>query len=127
MRILPVTQDVLTVQGEGHGGGNFGFGSALLLQVLRDGRVVICSMPEGLPGQGPAGGLSRLSSILSQFRQHGGIIGGVHHDGDASPVLGRRADHAGPADVDLFDGVLQGHPLAAHRLDEWIEVHHHHS
>ena len=127
MRILPVAQEVLTVQGEGHGGGNLGFRPALLLQVLRDGRVVICRVPEGLPGQGQAGGLSRLSSIPGQFRQHGGIIGGIHHDGDVGPVLGRRADHAGPADVDLLDGVLQGHPLAAHGLDEWVEVHHHHS
>ena len=43
-------------------------------------------------------------------------------DHDRIVVLGRRADHRRPADVDLLDGLVQRGPRARHGADERVQV-----
>ncbi len=53
------------------------------------------------------------------LRQHAGIVGRVDHHGDAAGfgamVLGGRAQHRRPADIDVFDGIGEACSLRAPR------------
>src|SRR5690606_13936601 len=83
-----------------------------------DGRVVGRQVREGLGGQ--------LETLLGGGALGGGgadplVVGGVDHDGDVGVVLGRGADHRGPADVDLLDDVVEA-GAGGHGLGEGVEV-----
>ena len=99
--------------------------SAGIAQVGRDGRVVLGRAPEGLVGQAVAGLRGQYPLVGAQLVQHRPVLRGIRHHGHALVVLGRAANHAGAADVDVLDGVREGGPGIRHRLLEGVERHHH--
>ena len=50
------------------------------------------------------------------------VLLGLGDHCDGLVVLCGRTDHAGAADVDVLDNVLEGYTLLEHRLLEWIQV-----
>jgi len=50
------------------------------------------------------------------------IVGRINGDGNGGMILGRRAHHGRPADVDIFDGLGSGAAGARDRLAEGIQV-----
>ena len=63
--------------------------------------------------------------VEQTIRENGAVVGRVAHDGDVPPVLRGAAHHRRTADVDVFDGVLEGDALLGDGLPERIQVHAH--
>ncbi len=84
-------------------------------EVRGDGRVVRAGVREGLAGERAP--LVQVEVSL----QSAGVVGGVHEDDHAGEVLRGRAQHGGPADVDVLQGLGLGH-AARDRLAEGVEV-----
>jgi len=57
---------------------------------------------------------SRALSALVHLPRHQGVVGGVHDDRDASPVLGRSPQKRDPAYVDHFDRRLERNGYRLH-------------
>ena len=63
--------------------------------------------------------------VLLHLLQHHGVIRRIGDDGDALIILRCSPQHGRPADVYVFDRLLQRHPFLCDRFLEWIEIHHH--
>ena len=96
-----------------------------IAQVGGDGRVVLRRSPEGLVGQAVAGIRGERPVVGAQLLQHRPVLRGIRDHAHALVVLGRPANHAGAADVDVLDGVREGGPGIRHCLLEGVERHHH--
>ncbi len=68
--------------------------------------------------------LERHPALLPYRLEHALVIVGIDNHSDVGVVLGRRADHRGPADVDVLDRLRVGGVLGDGCLER-IEVDHH--
>ncbi len=84
--------------------------------------IVSGSESEGLFGQTPAGFAIQTALVRLQFFNQGGIIGDASDDGNVFKVLGCRADHGRPADIDVLDEVAEGNAGLSCGLFEGIEI-----
>ena len=93
-------------------------------EVAGDRRLVARAVAERLLREvEPGGGVGAVLAVELLEQQR--VVDGIHHHRDVAEVLGRRAQHRRPADVDVLDGVVEGRALR-HLVLEGIEVHHHH-
>ncbi len=93
-------------------------------EVARDRRVVAAGVAEGLLGEVQA--RRRVDPFGSvELLEQQPVVRGVHHDGHVLEVLGGSPDHAGTADVDVLDGLVERAALGDLLL-EGIQVHHDH-
>ena len=81
-------------------------------------------MRERLARQPEARAPSETSPARVELREHARVVGRIDDDRDALVVLGRRADHRRPADVDVLDRLVERR-AARDRLAERVEVHDH--
>ena len=88
-----------------------------------DGGVVGGGALEGRQGAGPA--ILQAPGPGLQLLQEGVVLAGIREHGDRGVVLGGGADHAGAADIDLLDAVLEADAGLGDGGLEGIEVHHH--
>ena len=79
-------------------------------------------MAEDLLGERKAR-LGRHFALGADFLEHARVVDRVDDHGHRLVVLGRRTDHRGAADVDVFNGKLKGAVRTRDRLLERIEVH----
>jgi hypothetical protein len=86
-----------------------------------DGRVIGRGAGVGAGGEPPAQ-VQRRRAMRLQRRQHLGHVLRPGADRYIAMVLGRRADHRRPADVDVLDAGLEAR-ATGHRRLERIEVH----
>ncbi len=86
-----------------------------------DGRIIGSGRGERVARERLAQRGRRRPAIRFHLGEHGGIVGGVDHDGDALVVLRRRPDHGWAADIDILDA---GFEVRARRdgLLEGIEI-----
>ena len=118
MRVLAVTQRLHEVE----------FEEQLLVQpglrthVGRDHRIVLGGMGIGLGRELQARGLLGVAAG-ADFVENLRIVRRVADHRHVGPVLGRRTQHRGTADIDILDGVLHLHVGLRDRLPERIEVH----
>ena len=77
-----------------------------------DGRVVCRSTREGLGGQHLAQVERGGAAMLLHGIEHLTVVFRIDDHGDAGVVLGGRADHRRPADVDVLDAVGELAPFA---------------
>ncbi len=61
--------------------------------------------------------------MQSEFGQQLFVVGRLDHHGDVGVVLGGGADHRRPADVDVFDAIVESRAFGDGGLER-IEVHH---
>ena len=50
------------------------------------------------------------------------VVGRVNHHGDVLKILGGRADHGGPADIDVFNQLFEFHAGLGGGFFKGIEV-----
>jgi len=135
VRVLAVPQRGRQGEGHGHRGrrrdGARGRPSRrrrvpdLAPEPLRNGRVVARRVRERLPGQAGAQGQGvRPFTTAAQALQQGRVVGRVDAHRHGRVVLGGRADHRRPADVDVFDTHVErrGHGLIRDGLPEGVQV-----
>ncbi len=102
--------------------------SPIAAEVVGDGAVVLRGVLEGLDRQAEAGGGTDLALVAAHLLDHGAVVVRIDHHRDVAVVLGRRADHGGAADVDVFDrifeaavgvgdGLLEGIQIDRHQVD----------
>ena len=89
---------------------------------LRDGRIVLGRVGEGLLHKLKARIKSERTAMVGEFLDEIAVIERIGDGGDAKVVLGTRADHAGAADVDVRAGHLGRYAILSDRLAERIEV-----
>ncbi len=77
-------------------------------KIFRDQRVVARGHGEGVAAQPEAGLPGQGAAVFPHFPEDGFVIPRADHHGHVVEVLGRRPDHGGAADIDVFHGVLQG-------------------
>ena len=94
-------------------------------QVPGDGRVVESDVLERLEGQAPPLLQGKLL-LAGQPLPHPFVVGGVYDDSHVRKVLRRGAYQGRPADVDILEGVAQGHVRVADGLHEGVEISDHH-
>jgi hypothetical protein len=90
-------------------------------QVRGDGAVIGRRAGKDFGGEFSAqgqGGLAGFGNLFADFS----VIRRVDDDGDAVVVFGGAAKHGGAADVDIFDGVVQGDIGFGDSLFEGVEV-----
>ena len=75
--------------------------------VASDGGIVGGGSGEGFLGETPLGGLRECAVFFLELVSDGVVIARGSDDGDIVKIFGRRADHGGPADVDVFDQFLE--------------------
>ena len=92
----------------------------------RDRRVVGGGARIGLGGEPASEGERRLSVVGVQVGEHRIHVVAVDAHGDEGVVLGRRADHRGPANIDVAPGLLHCYIRFRNGLLEGIQIHHHH-
>ena len=92
-------------------------------QVVADRRVVVGDAVESRDGQRKPGA-ALDGSVRLQLGQHAGVLRGVGQHRHVLPVLGRRAHHGRPADVDVFDRVFKRATGLGHRGLERVQVDH---
>ena len=77
-------------------------------------------------------GLGRKTLSQSEFRaalaslkcgNQAAVIRGIDQHGDAGMILCGGPQHRGPADVDVFDGIIVAAVRPGNRRSEWIQVH----
>ena len=129
VRVLAVAQVERLGAGHGEARSEGRLGQAvrglLLEHPAADGRVVARGQGEGLAGQLPAQLVGEAALVLLQLVQHPAVVLGVGDDAHVAVVLGRRAHHGRPADVDLLDGVGAAHVRPLDGRLEGVEVHDH--
>ena len=54
------------------------------------------------------------------------VVAGIGDDGDEAIILGGSAHHRRPADVDIFNRIVQCDIRFGDSRGEWIQIHHHH-
>ena len=93
----------------------------MLGEVAGDGGVVVGRVGEHLGGElAPDLGADRAARSSPSTSW---IVRGIHDRQHELVVLGRRAEHGRPADVDVLDGVLERHVGLGDGHLERIEVH----
>jgi len=122
--VLPVPQVLDLLQGYGEGLGEPS--AEVAVHAGRDHAVVVGGGDEGLCHELAVEGVGDASSVLLHVGEDLGVLGGLDDDRYGLVVLGRGADHAGPADVDVLDDLLEGDALLEDGLLEGIEVDDHH-
>ena len=93
-------------------------------QPVGDRRVVAPRVAEGLERQ-PAADVFGEAALALERREHDRVVGRVHHDRDVGEVLGRRPDHAGPADVDHLHRAVHRRVRGRGGVLERVEVDRH--
>ena len=83
-----------------------------------DGGVIGGDAGEGLVREGLALG-GRQVAAGAQGGQHRGVVGRIAQGDHVRAVLGRGAEHGGPADIDVLDGrgLLERVEVDAHQID----------
>ena len=125
MGVLPVTEVLRLGELEGEGVGEFPFFRAFAAEqpeVVGDGAVVAGRELEGLFRQLEIGRFRDLAPRLLHLRDDLRVILRIGDDGDEAVVLRGRAEHRGAADIDVFDGVLQGAAFFGDGVLEAVEV-----
>ena len=90
-----------------------------------DRGVVARRLGERLVGE-PVPRLDRdLPARLLELGEHGVVALGLDHDRHVAVVLGRRADHRRPSDVDVLERLVLAHVEARDGALERVEVHAH--
>ena len=101
-----------------------GFGAVVEAgQPVGDHAVVAGGVGKGLLGQVEAGTQLQGAAVGLHFGEDAGCSLRIGDDGDASVVLGRRRGPWRAADVDVLDGVFQGHAGLRDGGGEGVEVH----
>ena len=98
-----------------------GAGRGRIVLVRGARRVVLGGAPEGLRGQPEARPVGEDAVRRLELVEHRAVLGGVRHHRHVGVVLGRAADHAGTADVDVLDRLREGDAGSGDRLLEGIE------
>ena len=86
-----------------------------------DRRLVGRGRRERLGGE-LAAGVGRDLAVRLQLVEHEAVLVGARHRHDVGEVLGRAAQHRGPADVDHLDGLLLGRAEGRGDVGERVEV-----
>ncbi len=86
--------------------------------------IVVGRMPKNFGGQLLSCGQGRPALPL-HLLLHDRIITRVRHHGDRLVILGRTPQHARPADINIFNGLLLRAIRPRHRLLKRIKIHHH--
>jgi hypothetical protein len=131
MRVLPVAQALhaLGVHAQprrqerivrAHGGR--GAARPRIAQIGCDRGVVLGGAAKRLLGQAIARRVGQ-GAARPQLLEHRRVLARIGDHAHALVVLGRAADHAGPADVDVLDGVGQRAIGVGHGLLERVERH----
>ena len=89
---------------------------------VRDRDVVARGVRERLGRQLAARVEAELAAGLAQLVEHEAVALGIDEHGDGGEVLGRRAHHRGPADVDRLDDVGLARLAAGGDVPERVEV-----
>ena len=97
----------------------------LLPEPVGDGRVVVSGMVKGLCSEAASRLEGELTAAAFQLAQHLVVVGRVGDYAHAGEVLGRRAHHAGAADIDVLHGLGFAHAALSDGLLKGIEVDHH--
>ncbi len=105
MRVLaiPQTQSQAAAERPVGRGGEIHF----TREPIRNRRVVSGGAREGLLREFLAQLLGRGAAMRGEFAKDFGIIATLHDDGDIVEILGGGADHRRPADIDIFDAILE--------------------
>ena len=90
-------------------------------EIAGDGAVVARRVCEGL-GRELKPALGGDDTVLLQRLHESLVVCGVYQHAHALMVLGPGADHGGPADVDVLDGVVQRAARLRNRAFEGVEV-----
>ena len=90
-------------------------------QVVADRRVVARDAIEGGDREREARGIAH-AAVAFQVGLHRRVLRGIGDDCDVLPVLGRRADHRGAADVDVLDRVVERAVRLRDRRFERIKI-----
>ena len=125
VRVLAVAQilHLLELQGE-HGREMERARRALPLEVAGDHAVVPRGVLKDLARQ--VAPHRRWHLAPTQRVQHGPVVGRIDHHRHVGVVLGGRAQHRRPPDIDILDRLVEGAARFADRRFEGIEVDHHH-
>ena len=134
MRVFPVTQGERLAEAQAQRGGKIIGRAALEMAITHgglfegrgDGSVVGRSSSEGLLRQTPAGGERKIAAHALHFLGDGGVIGRRGDDGNILEILGGRAHHRGPANIDVLDQLVGIDIGSSGGFLEGIKVHHHH-
>ena len=79
-----------------------GFVAARGLEEARDGVVVVGGVAEGRGGEAPPRGERERAAVRVELVGERVVVRRVHDGRDGAEVLGRRAEHGRPADVDVL-------------------------
>ena len=120
VRILAVAEHLLPLEAQVQGAGKTAFGRHAG-KIVGDRPIVKGRVGKGLAGQLPPQ-FQRGAAVGLDLLEDLAVLPGVGGDRREGMVLGRRADHRRPADVDLLDGLLERHARLADRGLEGIEV-----
>ncbi len=123
MRVFPVPQVLNFVEDEGQRVGEaLRFHLVGGAQVAGDHGVVARGVGECLRRQ-PRTGRERRAALGGDLRQQRRILGRIDAHGDKGMVLRGRAQHRGPANINVFNRVRVAAARARDRFGERIEVH----
>ena len=112
-RVVDPVRAVIAVQGNGR-------------QSRRNSAVIGGSSGESLLGQLPAGAQAQLTARLGQLAGNGLVIVRRGHDGYVAKILGGRAHHGRPTNINVFDDLVKMNARLGRGLLEGVKVHHHH-
>ncbi len=119
MRVLAVAQRLDQPPAEGAKIRRIGL--ELTREPVRDGCVIGGGAGVGFGGQTPSQGERGGTLMGRELVEHGLIILRLDDHGDIVVVLGRSADHRGPADIDILDAGLETGALIDRRLER-VEI-----
>ncbi len=123
VRVLPVAQLLSPLKAHPECFGERGRFDPLA-QVIGDGAVVLRGVREGLGGKHEPEPLQLLGVVVTQRLDHGRVIGGIHDNQHAAVILGRRPEHSGAANIDVFDRIGETAVRCRDGSLEWIQVDH---
>src|SRR5260370_17083214 len=81
---------------------------------------------KGLLRQTPTSSSGKLATQLLYFFSNTGVIGRRGHNCDMLKVLGGRADHRRPTDINVFDQLVKVHTTPGRGLLKGVKVDHNH-
>ncbi len=96
------------------------------LQGGRDGGVIGGRGRKGLLRQAPLGGRGERSARRGHLFRQRVVISGRGDDRNILEILGCRADHRGPANIDVFDQVFKRHTRLGRGFLKSVKIDHHH-
>ncbi len=126
MRVLAVAEFHLPAGGDAQHGWEEVVAVIRAVEIRGDHRIVPRRMMEHLACECGAGGFSQRSAGGPELFQDRGIFPRVHNHRLVAEILCGRAQHAWPADIDLFHRFGERHAGTCHGLGKRIQVHHHH-